>query len=130
VLRPGGGRGGAGGRDGGAGGRPGRAVGAVAGKAPGDRLAGALRRGGRQVDPLTGGGVTNAMTAGQLAAQVAVEAIASGDTSARFLGRYEEQWQRSAGRKMQRNYRLRERFPPAQRADERFVRASALAAGG
>jgi len=28
---------------------------------------------------------------------------------------------------MQRNYRLREKFPPAQRTDERFVRAFALA---
>jgi len=84
----------------------------------------------RQVDPLTGGGIINAMTAGQLAAQVAVEAIAAGDTSASFLSRYEEAWHRSVGRKMQRNYRLREKFPPAQRADERFVRAFALAAGG
>lgn len=84
----------------------------------------------RQVDPLTGGGIVNAMLAGQLAAQVAVEAIAAGDTSAGFLGRYEEGWRRSVGRKMERNYRLRQRFPPAQRADERFVRAFALAAGG
>jgi hypothetical protein len=28
---------------------------------------------------------------------------------------------------MQRNYRLRGKFPPAQRTDERFVRAFALA---
>jgi digeranylgeranylglycerophospholipid reductase len=81
----------------------------------------------RQVDPLTGGGIINAMTAGRLAAQVAVESIAAGDTSASALGRYEEQWHQSVGRKMQRNYRLREKFPPAQRADERFVRAFALA---
>jgi digeranylgeranylglycerophospholipid reductase len=83
----------------------------------------------RQVDPLTGGGIVNAMTAGQLAASVAVEAIASGDTSATFLSRYEQAWHRSIGRKMQRNYRLREKFPPARRHDERFVRAFALAAG-
>jgi digeranylgeranylglycerophospholipid reductase len=82
----------------------------------------------RQVDPLTGGGIINAMTAGKLAAQVAVEAVASGDTSATFLGRYEEQWQASTGRKLQRNYRLRQRFSPTQRTDEHFVRAFALAA--
>ncbi len=81
----------------------------------------------RQVDPLTGGGIINAMTAGQLAAQVAVDAIAAGDTSAGFLSRYEERWNQSLGRKMQRNYRLRERFPPAQRMDERFVKAFVLA---
>jgi digeranylgeranylglycerophospholipid reductase len=81
----------------------------------------------RQVDPLTGGGIINAMTAGQLAARVAVESVAAGNTSASFLSRYEEQWNQSVGRKLQRNYRLREKFPPAQRVDERFVRAFALA---
>jgi digeranylgeranylglycerophospholipid reductase len=84
----------------------------------------------RQVDPLTGGGITNAMAAGQLAAEVAVEASAAGDTSGRFLHLYEERWQASIGRKMARNYRLRQRFPPEQRADERFVQAFALAVGG
>jgi digeranylgeranylglycerophospholipid reductase len=84
----------------------------------------------RQVDPLIGGGIVNAMAAGEIAAGVAVEAIATGDTSASFLGRYEDAWRRSVGRKMQRNYRLREKFPPAQRTDERFVRAFALAVAG
>ena len=84
----------------------------------------------RQVDPLTGGGIINAMTAGRLAAKVAVEAIASGDTSASSLQRYEEEWNRTVGRNMKRNYRLRERFPPGQRANKRFARAFALAAGG
>lgn len=84
----------------------------------------------RQVDPLTGGGIVNAMTAGKLAAEVAAAAIAESDTSARSLKRYEDEWQRSTGRKMRRNYRLREKFPPRRRSDERFVRAFALAAGG
>jgi digeranylgeranylglycerophospholipid reductase len=84
----------------------------------------------RQVDPLTGGGITSAMVAGKLAAQVAVRAIAAGDTSGDFLSRYEKAWQRDMGRKMARNYRLRERFRPWQRADERFVRAFALAVSG
>jgi digeranylgeranylglycerophospholipid reductase len=84
----------------------------------------------RQVDPLTGGGITNGMLAGQFAAQVAAEAIASGDTSSRSLARYQDWWSRTTGRKMLRNYRLRERFPPAQRTDERFVRAFALAVAG
>jgi digeranylgeranylglycerophospholipid reductase len=84
----------------------------------------------RQVDPLTGGGITNAMHAGRLAARVTVEALEVNDSSAAFLSRYEEAWRRTIGRKMERNYRLRERFPPAERADERFVRAFALAAGG
>ncbi len=82
----------------------------------------------RQVDPLTGGGILNAMMAGQLAAQVAVEAIAAHDTSAGFLSRYPQRWHRAAGRKLERNYRLREKFPPNERIDERFLHAFALAA--
>jgi digeranylgeranylglycerophospholipid reductase len=88
----------------------------------------------RQVDPLTGGGIINAMLAGRLAAGVAAEASAAGDTSAAALARDEEGWQQGRGRKLQRNCRLREKFPPAQRGvrdgrgDERFVRALALAA--
>jgi digeranylgeranylglycerophospholipid reductase len=84
----------------------------------------------RQVDPLTGGGIVNAMTAGRMAAEVAVEAVAAGDTSAASLGRYEARWNRGLGRRMRRNYRLRVKFPPGRRADERFVRAFALAASG
>ncbi len=84
----------------------------------------------RQVDPLTGGGIANAMSAGQLAANVAVEAVSARDTSTAFLGRYEQRWSRTLGRKMRRNYRLRRKFPPVQRADERFLRAFALAVGG
>jgi digeranylgeranylglycerophospholipid reductase len=84
----------------------------------------------RQVDPLTGGGIFNAMTAGQLAAQTGIEAIEAGDLSAAFLARYEERWHRSQGRRLERNYRLRAKFPPEERARERFVHAFVLAAGG
>jgi digeranylgeranylglycerophospholipid reductase len=84
----------------------------------------------RQVDPLTGGGILNAMTAGKLAATVAVEAIAAGDTSSAFLSRYPQQWQRSLGHQNLRNYLLRARFSPEQRIDECFIRAFALAAAG
>ena len=84
----------------------------------------------RQVDPLTGGGIINAMSAGRLAAQTAVLAIETDDTSADYLSRYPQEWGRTVGRKLQRNYRLREKFTPLQRSDERFVRAFALAASG
>jgi digeranylgeranylglycerophospholipid reductase len=82
-----------------------------------------------QVDPLTGGGITNAMTAGQYAAEVAARAIEAGDTSAGKLAEYEERWWSTLGRKMARNYRLKERFGPAQRASRDFVRLFAVAAG-
>ena len=84
----------------------------------------------RQVDPLTGGGIINAMTAGKAAALTAVEAVAAGDFTAAFLSRYEAAWQQSGGRKNQRNYYLRTKFSTEQRVDERFVRAFALAVGG
>ncbi len=84
----------------------------------------------RQVDPLTGGGIINAMTAGRLAAEVAAEAIVSGDTSCEFLSKYTKRWDDSLGRKMKRNYRLRMKFPPGERTNERFMRAFALAVGG
>ncbi len=82
----------------------------------------------RQVDPLTGGGIINAMIAGRIAAQVARDAIAARDVSATFLSRYADEWRKTRGGKMERNYRLREKFPPHKRADERFVRAFMLAA--
>lgn len=84
----------------------------------------------RQLDPLTGGGILNAMQAGRLAAQVAVQAVESGNVSAGALSRYPQLWQQGVGRKMQRNYRLLKRFPPMMRADEQFVRAFSLAVGG
>lgn len=70
------------------------------------------------------------MTAGEMAAMVAVDAIAAGDTSASFLTRYEESWRTSMRRKLQRNHRLREKFSPKKRTDRIFVRAFALSVGG
>jgi digeranylgeranylglycerophospholipid reductase len=84
----------------------------------------------RQVDPLTGGGITNAMTAGKLAAEVAVRAIARGDTSAAALSTYEEAWQAGVGRRMARNYRLKEKYGPAQRVSRAFTRLFMVAAAG
>lgn len=83
-----------------------------------------------QVDPLTGGGTVNAMAAGKMAAEVAVQAIDAEDTSASLLRRYEERWDRMFGRRMRRNYRLRRKFSPQQRTDRCFVRAFALAVAG
>ena len=84
----------------------------------------------RQVDPLTGGGITNGMAAGRLAAEVAARAIAAGDTSAEALSAYEVEWQASLGRRMARNYRLKEKYGPKQRASRAFVRLFMVAAAG
>jgi digeranylgeranylglycerophospholipid reductase len=84
----------------------------------------------RQADPLTGGGIANAMLAGRLAAEVAAQAIAAGDTSAAALARYEERWMAGRGRKMARNHRLKERFGPDQRTSPDFLRVFMVAVGG
>jgi digeranylgeranylglycerophospholipid reductase len=84
----------------------------------------------RQVDPLTGGGIINGMAAGKLAAEVAARAIAEGDTSAVVLSAYEIAWRDGLGRRMARNYRLKEKYGPGQRASRAFTRLFLVAAGG
>ena len=51
-----------------------------------------------QADPMTGGGITNAMIAGQAAAQVAAEAVRKNDVSMDVLKDYERRWHREVGR--------------------------------
>lgn len=83
----------------------------------------------RQVDPLTGGGISNGMAAGRLAARVVADAINAGTVSRAGLSRYETEWAATIGRRMARNYRLRARFPPQQRVGERFMRLFAVSIG-
>ncbi len=61
-------------------------------------------------DPITGGGIANALTAGFYAAKVAAEAVERGDFSARFLRRYDELWKNDFGRRLRRNKKLQEKF--------------------
>jgi digeranylgeranylglycerophospholipid reductase len=84
----------------------------------------------RQVDPLTGGGIINGMVAGRLAAEVAVRAIGEGDTSAEALSAYEAGWQAGLGRRMARNYRIKEKYRPDQRVSRAFCRLFMVAAAG
>lgn len=84
----------------------------------------------RQVDPLTGGGITNGMAAGRLAAEVAARAIIESDVSAAALSAYEAAWRAGLGRRMARNYRLKEKYGPEQRASRAFTRLFMVAAMG
>ncbi len=84
----------------------------------------------RQADPLTGGGIANAMIAGRLAAEVAAQAIEAGDTSGGFLKEYRRRWREARGRKMERNHRLKKRFSAAERTSRGFLRAFAVATIG
>ena len=83
----------------------------------------------RQLDPMTGGGIINAMTAGRIAGEVIADAVQSGDVSAKALRSYQERWQAGLGRKMARNYRIKERFAPDQRTGRDFMRLFVAATG-
>lgn len=83
-----------------------------------------------QVDPLTGGGIIPAMTAGQLAGQTAAAAIHAGRPDRAHLEEYERVWRTGPGRALARNQRLLQRFPPNTRASEDFLRVFAMAAAG
>jgi len=83
----------------------------------------------RQLDPLTGGGIINAMLAARLAADTIVAAIERGDVSAGALRPYEEHWQATVGRRMMKNYQIKERFPAGERTSRGFMRLFIAATG-
>jgi digeranylgeranylglycerophospholipid reductase len=63
----------------------------------------------RVVDPLTGGGIYNAMYTGRLAAEVAADCIGRGDTSKKALMAYDKAWRSSKmGKAIERNYHIKE----------------------
>ena len=83
----------------------------------------------RQVDPLTGGGIINAMVAGRIAGETIITALEAGDVSAEALRLYQTRWEAGPGRKMARNYRIKERFAAEQRTSRDFVRLFAASTG-
>jgi digeranylgeranylglycerophospholipid reductase len=60
------------------------------------------------VNPLSGGGIVNAMKAGRLAAGVAAAALAAGDTSATRLQRYHDEWMALLGDDHVRFHKLKD----------------------
>ena len=60
------------------------------------------------INPLSGGGIVNAMKAGRLAAETVIEAFAARDTSARFLQRYHDRWMALLGDDHVRFHRLKD----------------------
>jgi digeranylgeranylglycerophospholipid reductase len=59
------------------------------------------------INPLSGGGIVNAMKAGRLAGQVATAAIRAGDTSASRLSAYHAGWMAQLGDDHLKYYRLK-----------------------
>ncbi len=64
----------------------------------------------RHTDPITGGGIINAMKAGYHAGVTAYEAIEKGDCSESFLRRYDERWMDDFGQTLIRNRKLQEKM--------------------
>jgi digeranylgeranylglycerophospholipid reductase len=63
----------------------------------------------RVVDPLTGGGIYNAMYTGKLAGEVAADCIAKSDVSRKALLTYDKRWRASKmGKAIERNYHIKE----------------------
>ncbi len=61
----------------------------------------------RQSDPLTGGGIINAMDAGKIAGEVCIKAKEKGDYSANTLREYEERWRSSIGKSMSKHLKVK-----------------------
>jgi digeranylgeranylglycerophospholipid reductase len=60
------------------------------------------------INPLSGGGIVNAMKAGRLAAQTIVDALRKGTTAAAALAPYHERWMRLLGDDHVRFYQVKE----------------------
>lgn len=79
------------------------------------------------VNPLSGGGIINAMKAGRLAAQTLVRAVAAGDTGAARLQAYHESWMKLLGEDHLRFYKLKEAL---NKFDDRFYNDLARTVNG
>jgi len=62
----------------------------------------------RQVDPITGGGLTHCLEVGKIAGEVIGKAVEEQNFSREFLMEYERRWKKAIGKKMERNYMVKE----------------------
>ena len=62
----------------------------------------------RHVDPITGGGLTHCLEVGKIAGEVIGKAVKEKNFSAEFLSEYETRWKEAIGKKMKRNYMVKE----------------------
>jgi digeranylgeranylglycerophospholipid reductase len=63
-----------------------------------------------QVNPITGGGVVQAMIAGKYCGETAAKAIKKGNTSAKSLKEYADKWESHLGKNQRFLYQLKTRF--------------------
>src|SRR4029453_3392262 len=74
------------------------------------------------INPLSGGGIVNAMKSGRLAAETAVKALAAGNTGVRGVESYHTRWMRLLGDDHVRFYQVKEALA---RFDDAFFDALA-----
>ncbi len=60
-----------------------------------------------QANPITGGGIINAMKAGRIAGRIAAEAVIKGDVTEKMLKKYPQEWNNSVGEINKRCYRIK-----------------------
>jgi len=63
-----------------------------------------------QTDPLTGGGILNAMQAGIIAGEVAAKAISADNVRRAALKEYEDRWREDIGKTIAKSFQLKEFF--------------------
>jgi len=64
----------------------------------------------RQIDPITGGGISNSCRAGKVAGEVLAKAVKAKDFSAKFLQRYENGWRDLLENHLYRNWMAKEKL--------------------
>lgn len=82
---------------------------------------------GHMVNPLSGGGIVNAMKSGRLAGQTAAAAIRRNDTSATRLGAYQRAWMTLLGEDHLKYYAIKQAL---ERFDDAFFNALARTVNG
>jgi len=64
----------------------------------------------RLTDPITGGGIKHALYSGEIAGTVAAEAVKAENYSAKFLKKYQEDWEKKCGKIMALDLKLKEYY--------------------
>jgi len=64
----------------------------------------------RQSDPITGGGIINAMRAGVMAGEIAADLVPKGELDKKSLQVYEKRWRETIGKSISRNFAVKEFF--------------------
>ncbi|MCC7431443.1 NAD(P)/FAD-dependent oxidoreductase [bacterium] len=61
-----------------------------------------------QVNPMTGGGIVNAMKAGRISGKIIATAIKEGNVSKKRLSEYDREWEKTVGKINERFYKIKE----------------------